>query len=74
MNKLMHVKIDYANRCWVATSFVRDSDGEWVEDPETVTLFGTATLPTPFTLQAGRDEVVRVISKLNPDTIIEAVS
>jgi hypothetical protein len=37
---------------------------------ETVSLFGTATLPTPFTSRADRSEVIRTIARLNPDSVV----
>jgi hypothetical protein len=44
----------------------------FVDDPETIRLFGTDTIPTAFTKQAKKSEVVKAIQDLNPGCIIEA--
>ena len=36
-------------------------------DPKTIDLFGTDTLPTPFTENASPMDVLKAIKKLNPD-------
>ena len=38
----------------------------FVDDPEVIDLFGTDTLPTPFTLVADPADVVAVVAEKNP--------
>lgn len=57
------IRLHRNNSGWLAT---------FKDDPETVELFGTDTIPTSFTKEARKSDVVREIQKLNPDCIIEA--
>ncbi len=49
---------------WLATS----------DDPEVFDLFGTYTMPTPFTLAMPGAAVVERLSELNPDAVVELVA
>jgi hypothetical protein len=51
----------------------RGKDGWLVttDSPETKRLFGTDTLPTPFTLAADGESVVNEIRRLNPDADVQ---
>lgn len=48
-------------------------DGNWMaqhSDPQVKRLFGTDTLPTPFTSQADVSMVLRKIRDLNPGCVV----
>jgi hypothetical protein len=45
---IIHVRADYAGRCWSASFFSADGSA----DPDTMAAFGTETLPLPWALQA----------------------
>lgn len=54
-----------------ATGYVVTELINGVPNPELVSLFGTATLPTPFTSAAAPEEVVARIKVLNPESEVE---
>lgn len=45
----------------------------FVDDPETVRLFGADVIPTAFTKCAEKSLVVREIKRLNPEHIVNAM-
>jgi hypothetical protein len=46
--------------CWLAT----------YDDPQVIELFGTPTVPTPFTPATVASVVLRKIQELNPDAVV----
>ena len=62
---MKRISLHRSPKGWTATTTI---DGR--PDPEQVELFGTATLPTAFTAQAGSVEVMAEIAKLNPGVIV----
>lgn len=75
MNRRIHVKLDYAAKCWTASHYVADPDAEggYSADPTVFELFGTETLPTPFTLQADERTVLAELRRLNPEAVVERI-
>jgi hypothetical protein len=67
--ELIHVRPDYAGRCWSASFFTRDGEA----DPDTFALFGTATLPLPWTLHADERKVMADLRDRFPAAIVERV-
>jgi hypothetical protein len=52
------------------------SNAGWMarfSDPEVLSLFGTDKLPTAFTVQASKEEVVTTMQALNPDALVGAL-
>ena len=61
--KIIVLKQDFNQNCWAAT----------FDDVETLKLFGTQTIQTPFTLQVGAQEARKRIENLNPGYTVAVV-
>ena len=59
-----HIAITKGPDGWLATS----------DDPEVFDLFGTYTLPTPFTLAMPAAAVAERLAELNPGAVVELVA
>jgi hypothetical protein len=75
MTRRIHVRLDYAAKAWVVSHYVEDpaAEGGYSADPEVFDLFGTETLPTPFTLQADERTVLAELRRLNPEAVVERI-
>lgn len=73
---LIHVRLDYRAGAWMASFYVPDdkAPGGYIADPEVVRACGTHTIPTPFTLQASANTVLREVRDRNPEAIVECLS
>jgi hypothetical protein len=67
--EIIHVRPDYAGRCWSASFFTRDG----AADPDTFAAFGTETLPLPWTLQADERTVMADLRRRFPAAVVERV-
>jgi len=60
--KEIAVRPDYRAKCWTATFYTNGEDDAYI-----VSLFGTSTIPTAFTLKADVRDVLSAIRAKNPD-------
>jgi hypothetical protein len=57
--------MDYITLVWTPTGWMLRTT-----DPKVKELFGTDTIPTPFTAKAPTSMVLKEISRQNPDMVI----